>query len=213
MSDTIVVMADGEIQQIGTPTDIYNEPKNALVADFIGESNIVDGIMLEDKKVRFAGHTFECVDGGFAKNEPVDVVIRPEDVDVVPVEKGMLSGLVTGVTFKGVHYEIIVDVEGFKWMIQTTDFVAEGATVVSTIEEALAVVKDMPDAFIMGGAQIYRQTMDLVKVAHITVINSDIEGDAYFEGFNEADWTLAEEETYPATDQHPWSFSIRRYER
>lgn len=93
------------------------------------------------------------------------------------------------------------------------DFVAEGATVVSTIEEALAVVKDMPDAFIMGGAQIYRQTMDLVKVAHITVINSDIEGDAYFEGFNEADWTLAEEETYPATDQHPWSFSIRRYER
>ena len=93
------------------------------------------------------------------------------------------------------------------------DFVAEGATVVSTIEEALAMVKDMPDAFIMGGAQIYRQTMDLVKVAHITVINSDIEGDAYFEGFNEADWTLAEEETYPATDQHPWSFSIRRYER
>ena len=93
------------------------------------------------------------------------------------------------------------------------DFVAEGATVVSTIEEALAVVKDMPDAFIMGGAQIYRQTMDLVKVAHITVINSDIEGDAYFEGFNEDDWTLAEEETYPATDQHPWSFSIRRYER
>lgn len=93
------------------------------------------------------------------------------------------------------------------------DYVAEGATVVATVEEALEVVKDMPVAFIMGGAQIYRQTMDLVKVAHITVINSDIEGDAYFEGFNEADWTLAEEETYPATDQHPWSFSIRRYER
>ena len=124
MSDTIVVMADGEIQQIGTPTDIYNEPKNAFVADFIGESNIVDGIMLADKKVRMAGHTFDCVDAGFAKNEPVDVVIRPEDVDVVAPERGMLTGTVSAVTFKGVHYEIIVDINGFKWMIQSTDYVA-----------------------------------------------------------------------------------------
>ncbi len=138
MSDTVVVMAHGQIQQIGTPTDIYNEPINAFVADFIGESNIVDGVMLEDYRVKLAGHTFDCVDGGFEANESVDVVIRPEDVDVVAPEKGMLKGLVTGVTFKGVHYEIIVDVRGFKWMIQTTDFVAEGETIGLSID---------PDAF------------------------------------------------------------------
>ena len=126
MSDVVVVMANGQIQQIGSPTDIYNEPENAFVADFIGESNIVDGIMLDDYKVRFAGHTFKCVDAGFAKNQSVDVVVRPEDVDVVPIEKGMLQGTVTSVTFKGVHYEIIIDIGGFKWMIQTTDYVAEG---------------------------------------------------------------------------------------
>ena len=142
MSDTIVVMADGEIQQIGTPTDIYNEPKNAFVADFIGESNIIDGIMLEDKKVRFSSHTFDCVDGGFDKNEPVDVVVRPEDVDVVPVENGMLTGKVSSVTFKGVHYEIIVDIKGFKWMIQSTDYVAPDATIGLFIEpEAIHIMK------------------------------------------------------------------------
>ncbi len=123
MSDTVVVMSEGKIQQIGTPIDIYNEPENAFVADFIGESNIVSGIMLEDNKVRFSGHVFECVDGGFGKNEAVDVVIRPEDVDIVSEEKGMLRGIVNSVTFLGVHYEIIVDIYGFKWMIQTTDFV------------------------------------------------------------------------------------------
>ena len=123
MSDTVVVMSEGRIQQIGTPIDIYNEPKNAFVADFIGESNILDGIMLEDRKVSFAGHVFECVDAGFGKRTPVDVVVRPEDVDIVPEEKGMLKGVVTSVTFLGVHYEIIVDIKGFKWMIQTTDFV------------------------------------------------------------------------------------------
>ncbi len=123
MSDTVVVMAEGRIQQIGTPIDIYNEPENAFVADFIGESNIVDGIMLEDKKVSFSSHVFDCVDYGFKKKEPVDVVVRPEDVDIVPEEKGMLKGVVTSVTFLGVHYEIIVDINGFKWMIQTTDFV------------------------------------------------------------------------------------------
>ena len=123
MSDTVVVMSEGRIQQIGTPIDIYNEPTNAFVADFIGESNIVDGIMLEDRKVSFSGHTFNCVDAGFGRREPVDVVVRPEDVDVVPEEKGMLRGVVTSVTFLGVHYEIIVDIGGFKWMIQTTDFV------------------------------------------------------------------------------------------
>ena len=142
MSDTIVVMADGEIQQIGTPTDIYNEPKNAFVADFIGESNIIDGIMLDDKRVRFSSHTFDCVDGGYEKNEPVDVVVRPEDVDVVDPEKGMLTGKVTSVTFKGVHYEIIVDIKGFKWMIQSTDYVAPEATIGLFIEpEAIHIMK------------------------------------------------------------------------
>ena len=142
MSDTVVVMADGEIQQIGTPTDIYNEPKNAFVADFIGESNVIDGIMLEDNKVKLAGHVFDCVDGGFAKNEPVDVVIRPEDVDVVAIDKGMLTGKVTSVTFKGVHYEIIVDIKGFKWMIQSTDYVAPEATIGLFIEpDAIHIMK------------------------------------------------------------------------
>ena len=123
MSDTVVVMSEGRIQQIGTPVDIYNEPKNAFVADFIGESNILDGLMLADRLVAFSGQRFNCVDSGFDKREPVDVVIRPEDVDIVPEEKGMLKGIVTSVTFLGVHYEIIVDIDGFKWMIQTTDFV------------------------------------------------------------------------------------------
>ena len=142
MSDTIVVMADGEIQQIGTPTDIYNEPKNAFVADFIGESNIIDGIMLEDKKVKLASHVFDCVDGGYQPNEPVDVVIRPEDVDVVAPENGMLTGKVTSVTFKGVHYEIIVDIKGFKWMIQSTDYVAPEATIGLFIEpDAIHIMK------------------------------------------------------------------------
>ena len=142
MSDTVVVMADGEIQQIGTPTDIYNEPKNAFVADFIGESNIIDGVMLDDNKVKLAGHVFDCVDGGFAKNEPVDVVIRPEDVDVVDIDKGMLTGKVTSVTFKGVHYEIIVDIKGFKWMIQSTDYVAPEANIGVYIEpDAIHIMK------------------------------------------------------------------------
>ena len=142
MSDTIVVMADGKIQQIGTPIDIYNEPKNAFVADFIGESNILDGVMLEDYKVKFAGHTFNCLDKGFDKNEAVDVVVRPEDVDVVPVEKGMLVGTISSVTFKGVHYEIIVDIKGFKWMIQTTDYAAPDSTIGLYIEpDAIHIMK------------------------------------------------------------------------
>ena len=135
-------MADGEIQQIGTPTDIYNEPKNAFVADFIGESNIVDGVMLEDYKVKFANHTFKCVDSGFDVDEPCDVVIRPEDIDVVPLEKGMLQGKVTSVTFKGVHYEIIVDIKGFKWMIQSTDYVAPDAEIgVYIVPAAIHIMK------------------------------------------------------------------------
>ena len=161
MSDTIVVMADGKIQQIGTPTDIYNEPENAFVADFIGESNIVDGVMLEDKKVRFAGHTFECVDGGFGKNKPVDVVIRPEDVDVVPVEKGMCQGTVTSVTFKGDYYEIIVDVDGFKWMLETSDFVAENSLIGLYIEpEAIHVMHKSEYSGMFGDYSTFSDEMD-----------------------------------------------------
>ncbi|MBR2337926.1 MAG: ABC transporter ATP-binding protein [Clostridia bacterium] len=122
MSDTVVVMDAGRIQQIGTPQDIYNEPENAFVADFIGESNILDGIMHEDYLVEFFGRKFKCLDAGFEKDEPVDVVIRPEDIDIVPADKGNLTGKVTAVTFKGVHFETIVDFKGFKWMIQTTDY-------------------------------------------------------------------------------------------
>ncbi len=129
MSDTIVVMDKGNIQQIGSPTDIYNEPKNAFVADFIGESNIIDGIMHEDKVVGMYGKKFPCLDSGFAPNEPVDVVIRPEDIDIVPVEQGQLTGTVTEVTFKGVHYDTIVDFRGFKWLIQTTDYSPVGTKI------------------------------------------------------------------------------------
>ena len=121
MSDTVVVMDGGVIQQIGSPTDIYNEPRNAFVADFIGESNILDGVMLEYYSVKVAGHTFRCLDSGFGKNTPVDVVIRPEDIKVVKPDSTLIIGDVTAVTFKGVHYEIIVDVAGFKWMIQSTE--------------------------------------------------------------------------------------------
>ena len=129
MSDTVVVMDKGNIQQIGTPQDIYNEPKNAFVADFIGESNIIDGTMPEDRVVRMYGKKFACLDGGFAPGEAVDVVIRPEDIDIVPVEQGQLTGTVTEVTFKGMHYDIIVDFQGVKWLIQTTDYSPVGARI------------------------------------------------------------------------------------
>ncbi|MBQ3012188.1 MAG: ABC transporter ATP-binding protein [Clostridia bacterium] len=161
MSDTVVVMANGQIQQIGSPTDIYNEPENAFVADFIGESNIVDGIMLEDYKVRFSGHTFECVDAGFEKNQKVDVVVRPEDVDVVSSDKGMLQGTVTSVTFKGVHWEIIVDINGFKWMIQTTDFVAEGEHIGLFIEpEAIHIMNKSEFSGMFGDYSSFSDELD-----------------------------------------------------
>ena len=166
MSDTVVVIADGEMQQIGTPTDIYNEPKNAFVADFIGESNIVDGVMLEDNKVRFSAHVFDCVDGGFEKNESVDVVVRPEDVDVVAPDKGMLTGKVTSVTFKGVHYEIIVDIKGFKWMIQTTDYVAPDATIGLYIEpDAIHIMKKSKYSGKFGDYSSFSDEMDYISDA------------------------------------------------
>lgn len=117
MSDTIVVMNKGVIQQIGTPEDIYNEPKNRFVAKFIGESNIIDGKMLEDFKVEFENILFTCVDKGFNSNETVDVVVRPEDIKIVSSNEGMLAGTVTSITFKGVHYEIEVDINGKRWLI------------------------------------------------------------------------------------------------
>ena len=166
MSDTIVVMAEGEIQQIGTPTDIYNEPKNAFVADFIGESNIVDGIMLADKSVRMSGHTFVCLDGGFEKNEPVDVVVRPEDVDVVAPEKGMLTGIATSVTFKGVHYEIIVDIGGFKWMVQTTDYVAPEQRIGLYIEpDAIHIMKKSKFSGMFGDYSSFSDEIDQLSDA------------------------------------------------
>lgn len=120
MSDTIVVLNGGIIQQVGTPIDIYNEPKNAFVADFIGESNIIDGIMREDYVLEMLGETFVCEDTGFEKDEPVDVVIRPEDIDIVPVVDGKLVGTVVSTVFKGVHYEMEIVGEGFRWIAHST---------------------------------------------------------------------------------------------
>ena len=161
MSDTVVVMSEGRIQQIGTPIDIYNEPKNAFVADFIGESNILDGVMLDDKKVSFSGHVFTCVDSGFGKRQPVDVVVRPEDVDIVPEEKGHLRGVVTSVTFLGVHYEIIVDINGFKWMIQTTDFVDVDEHVGLYIEpDAIHIMEKSEYSGMFGDYSSFSMEMD-----------------------------------------------------
>jgi len=135
MSDLVVVMNHGKILQKGTPVDIYNEPKNAFVADFIGESNIIPGIMKQDKLVHFAGRDFDCVDGGFAENENVEVVVRPEDIVMTSLDNGQLTGLVTSVVFYGVHYEIMLEMhtkgetEPFTWLIQSTQYVAEGAEI------------------------------------------------------------------------------------
>ena len=129
MSDTIVVMNKGVIQQMGTPQDIYNEPANAFVADFIGESNIIDGIMLEDFKVQFCNREFECVDKCFELKEPVDIVVRPEDITIVNSDKGMLKGTVTSIIFKGVHYEITVKTDTFEFIIHSTKSAEVGSNV------------------------------------------------------------------------------------
>ncbi len=164
MSDTVVVMNEGIVQQVGTPIDIYNEPENAFVADFIGESNIVDGIMLSDYKVRIDGHDFECLDKGFAKNEPVDVVIRPEDVDIVDIDKGMINGEITSVTFRGVHFEIIIDVCGFKWMIQTTDYRPVGDKVGLYIEpDAIHIMKKSKYSGTFGDYSSFSDEMDNIS--------------------------------------------------
>ena len=161
MSDTIVVMDKGSIQQIGTPEDIYNEPKNAFVADFIGESNIIDGIMVKDNQVQMYGKKFHCLDGGFAPNEPVDVVIRPEDIDIVPVEQGQLTGTVTSVTFKGMQYDIIVDFKGFKWLIQTTDHCPEGERIGIKIDpDGIHVMKKSKYSGMFGDYSSFSEEYD-----------------------------------------------------
>ncbi len=166
MSDRVVVMNEGVIQQIGTPEDIYNEPKNAFVADFIGESNIVDGVMLEDYKAQFSGHVFDCLDKGYAPKEQVDVVVRPEDVDIVDVNRGMLKGTVTSVTFKGVHFEIIVDIGGFKWMIQTTDYQPVGANIGLYIEpDAIHIMKKSEYSGIYGDYSSFSEDFDKLSDA------------------------------------------------
>ncbi|MBQ0135890.1 MAG: ABC transporter ATP-binding protein [Oscillospiraceae bacterium] len=166
MSDTIVVMDHGDIQQIGTPTDIYNEPANAFVADFIGESNILDGVMKKDFKIQFSGHVFDCVDKGFKEDELVDVVIRPEDVDITTVKDGMISGVVTNVTFKGVHYEIIVDVGGFKWMIQTTDYAKVGKKIGLIIKpDEIHVMKKSKYSGLYGDYSSFSDEMDHISDA------------------------------------------------
>lgn len=144
MSDRIVVMSDGKIQQIGTPEDIYNEPINRFVADFIGEINMVSGIMLEDYKVMFNNKIFECVDKGFSKDQKVDVVIRPEDINLVSKENGKITGLVTDVVFKGVHYEVIVvdKAQNKEWIIQTIHHTQPGLEVgLDFVPEAIHIMK------------------------------------------------------------------------
>lgn len=146
MSDTVVVMKDGIIQQIGTPQDIYNEPTNSFVADFIGESNILDGIMIKDFLAEFSGVEFVCVDKGFKPNELVNIVIRPEDIEVVPAIKGMLTGVVKSVVFKGVHYEISVEQGGFDWIIHSTQSQQVGQLIGMNIgPEEIHIMKRMRD--------------------------------------------------------------------
>ncbi|WP_337765047.1 spermidine/putrescine ABC transporter ATP-binding protein [Dysosmobacter sp.] len=170
MSDTIVVMDKGSIQQIGTPEDIYNEPKNAFVADFIGESNIIDGIMPEDNVVQMYGRRFPCLDGGFAPNEAVDVVIRPEDIDIVPVEQGQLTGTVTSVTFKGMQYDIIVDFKGFKWLIQTTDHSPVGSHIGIKIDpDGIHVMKKSSYSGLFGDYSSFSEEYDELDNASLTL--------------------------------------------
>ena len=169
MSDTVVVMDGGRIQQIGTPEDIYNEPKNAFVADFIGESNILDGIMRADGVVEIFNRRFQCLDSGFEKDEPVDVVIRPEDVDIVPENEGQLKGTVTAVTFKGVHYDIIVDFYGFKWLIQTTDLSPVGSRIGIKIDpDGIHVMKKSQYSGMFGDYSSYSEEYEEISDAEYT---------------------------------------------
>ncbi|MBS6807455.1 MAG: ABC transporter ATP-binding protein [Clostridium sp.] len=167
MSDTVVVMDKGKIQQIGTPEDIYNEPVNAFVADFIGESNIVDAVMVRDYVVRFGGVTFDCLDSGFAPNEFVEAVVRPEDIQLCdPEHKAALTGTITDVVFKGVFFEIFVDVGGFIWMVQTTHYHAAGNTVGMYIEpDAIHIMKRSEYSGEFGDYSTFSDEMDHISDA------------------------------------------------
>ncbi len=181
MSDTVVVMDGGRIQQIGSPEDIYNEPRNAFVADFIGESNIIDGVMRADGEVEIFNRRFQCLDKGFAPNEPVDVVIRPEDVDIVAEEQGQLKGTVTSVTFKGVHYDTIVDFYGFKWLIQTTDFCPVDSRIGIKIDpDGIHVMKKSRYSGLFGDYSSYSEEYDEIGDA-----DYDFEQDGSREGGDE----------------------------
>ena len=176
MSDTVVVMDKGRIQQIGTPEDIYNEPKNAFVADLIGESNILNGTMVRDNVVKMYGKEFPCVDGGFAENAPVDVVIRPEAIDIVPVEQGQLVGTVTNVTFKGMQYDIIVDFRGFKWLIQTTDHSPVGARIGVKIDpEGCHIMKKSEYSGMFGDYSSYSEEYEELADASAKLEEEEIE--------------------------------------
>ena len=166
MSDTVVVMDEGKIQQIGTPEDIYNEPKNAFVADFIGESNIIDGIMRADGVVEIFNRRFQCLDKGFAKDEPVDVVIRPEDVDIVPEGQGQLKGTVTSVPVKGMQYDLIVDFYGFKCLIQTTDLSPVGSRIGIKIDpDGIHVMKKSHYSGMFGDYSSYSEEYEEISDA------------------------------------------------
>ncbi len=166
MSDTVVVMDAGRIQQIGSPEDIYNEPENAFVADFIGESNIIDGIMRADGVVEIFNRRFQCLDSGFNKDEAVDVVIRPEDVDIVPEDQGQLKGTVTSVTFKGMQYDIIVDFYGFKWLIQTTDLSPVGSRIGIKIDpDGIHVMKKSEYSGMFGDYSSYSEEYEEISDA------------------------------------------------
>jgi len=166
MSDTVVVMESGEIQQIGTPEDIYNEPQNAFVADFIGESNILDGIMHCDGVVEIFGRKFACLDSGFSPMEPVDVVIRPEDIDIVSPAQGILKGIVTSITFRGVLYDIIVDFHGFKWLIQTTDLCPVGSEIGIKIDpDGIHIMKKSEFSGMFGDYSSFSEEYDEISDA------------------------------------------------
>ena len=177
MSDTIVVMEGGEIQQTGTPEDIYNEPKNAFVADFIGESNILDGIMHSDGVVELFGRKFQCLDGGFEPMEPVDVVIRPEDIDIVGSKQGTLKGTVTSITFRGVLYDIIVDFHGFKWLIQTTDLCPIGSEIGIKIDpDGIHIMKRSPFSGMYGDYSSFSDKYDEISDAEVEFEPEENEG-------------------------------------
>ncbi len=176
MSDTVVVMDSGRIQQIGSPEDIYNEPENAFVADFIGESNIIDGVMRADGVVEIFNRRFQCLDGGFEKDEAVDVVIRPEDVDIVPEDQGQLRGTVTSVTFKGMQYDIIVDFYGFKWLIQTTDLSPVGSRIGIKIDpDGIHVMKKSEYSGLFGDYSSYSEEYEEISDASFEEESGDEE--------------------------------------